>query len=215
MVPVRLDTSEPPTLDELAQAIAELGRTLHARGWLPATSGNLSARIDANTLAITSSGRDKGALVPADIIAVDLEGKLVTPGPLRPSAETLLHCQLYAHSPAIGAVLHTHSRAATLLSRARLFAGEVVLEDFELAKALAGVHTHQSTVRLPVVANHQDMQVLSRSIAPFLAAEPALHGYLIAGHGLYTWGNNVTEAFRHLEALEFMLECALWEGRAS
>jgi methylthioribulose-1-phosphate dehydratase len=214
LVSVRLDTSEPPTLDALARAIAELGRRAHARGWLPATSGNLSARIDANTLAITSSGRDKGALAAGDIIAVDLEGKLVAPGPLRPSAETLLHCQLYAHSAAIGAVLHTHSRAATLLSRARLGAGEVVLQDFELAKALAGVHTHQGRVRLPVVANHQDMQVLSRVVAPLLAAEPPLHGYLIAGHGLYTWGRDLTEAFRHLEALEFMLECALWEGRA-
>jgi methylthioribulose-1-phosphate dehydratase len=211
---VRLETSETPTLDELARAIAELGKAAYARGWLPATSGNLSARLDAATLAITSSGRDKGALSPADIIAVDFAGKLTTPGPLRPSAETLLHCQLYAHWPTVGAVLHTHSRAATLLSRARLAAGEVVLEGFELAKALPGIDTHESRVRLPVVANHQDMQVLSRSLAPHFAAPEPLHGYLIAGHGLYTWGKNLAQAFRHLEALEFMLECALWEGRA-
>src|SRR6185295_18670778 len=166
------------------------------------------------TLAITSSGRDKGALSPADIITVDLAGKLTTPGPLRPSAETLLHCQLYAQQPAVGAVLHTHSRAATLLSRARLAAGEVVLEGFELAKALPGIDTHESTLRLPVVANHQDIQVLSRSLASSFAAQQPLHGYLIAGHGLYTWGKNLAQAFRHLEALEFMLECALWEGRA-
>jgi methylthioribulose-1-phosphate dehydratase len=202
-----------PSLSELAPALVEIGRRAHARGWLPATSGNLSARIDATTLAITASGRDKGALEASDIIAVDLNGALVAQGPHRPSAETSLHCQLYRARAATGAVLHTHSRAATLLSRSHAARGELVLSDYELAKALSGVNTHDGALRLPVLGNSQDMAELSARVERVLAREP-LHGYLIAGHGLYTWGKDLGEAFRHLEALEFMLECALWEGKS-
>jgi methylthioribulose-1-phosphate dehydratase len=199
---------------ELSAELAALGRTCYARGWLPATSGNLSARIDAQSLAITASGRDKGALSASDILRVDMHGKALSSA-LQPSAETALHCQIYQRFPDVGAVLHTHSRAATVLSRAHLGRGALELSGYELAKALSAVSTHEVVLRVPVVENHQDMRVLGERVAPLLTGPAKLHGYLIAGHGLYTWGKNLPEAFRHLEALEFLLECALWEGRAS
>src|SRR5262245_35414665 len=58
-----------------ARALAELGRRLYAAGQLPATSGNLSLRLDAQSCAITASGTDKGRLEAGDMLAVDLRGQ--------------------------------------------------------------------------------------------------------------------------------------------
>src|SRR5579875_3344276 len=84
----------PVIAGDLAEALVAAGRRMDTRGWVPATSGNLSARLGDGAMAITRSGVHKGFLSPRDIIAVDFDGHSLTPGG-RPSAETLLHCQLY------------------------------------------------------------------------------------------------------------------------
>lgn len=196
---------------QAAAALVEIGREAYGHGWLPATSGNLSCRIDADSLAITVSGRHKGQLSVADIMRVDLEGRALDPQ--RPSAETLLHTQLYRHFPELGAVLHTHSVNATVLSR---MVGEALpLHDLELLKAFPGIDTHAIELTLPVFANDQDMVRLAARVARWLDTEPVLPGYLIAGHGLYSWGSSVEDAARHLEAFEFLFECELAMKRVS
>jgi methylthioribulose-1-phosphate dehydratase len=200
----------PPLPDDLAASLLALAARCHARGWALATSGNFSARLDASRFAITASGRDKGALDRGDLLVVDLDGRALGPG--RPSAETPLHAALYRRRPRVGAVAHTHSVAATVLSRAHLAAGQMVLSGWEMQKALAGVTSHEDCTRLPIFANDQDTQRLARLIDTALGDEEAVHGYLIAGHGLYAWGRDVEEAGRHVEGLEFLLECALRAG---
>lgn len=208
-----LDVSaEGTSFASIAAELIALSHWCCERGWTPATSGNFSARLDESTVAITASGRPKGELGLADIVVVDAHGRLARPAAGRPSAETLLHCQLYRRSSAIGAVAHTHSRAATVLSRSALRAGHVTLAGYELAKALSGVTTHEHTVVLPVFANTQDIAKLAEDVEAFMSTHPPVHGYLIAGHGLYTWGASVADARRHVEALEFLLDCALMEG---
>jgi methylthioribulose-1-phosphate dehydratase len=78
------------------------------------------------------------------------------------------------------------------------------ISDLEMLKGLAGVGTHQTEVKVPVLANDQDLARLSRAAAPHLGQAP--HGLLIAGHGLYAWGKDLGEAKRHLEVHEFLLE---------
>lgn len=191
---------------DLAGQLVRAGAFLFSRGWVPATSGNFSARLPDGDIAITVSGRHKGYLTPADIMRVDGEGRPVATD-LRPSAETLLHTQLYARFPEVGAVLHTHSRNATLLSRK--VKGQVVLEGYELLKALRGITTHETAVVVPVFANDQDIPRLAAKVDAWLDANPRAWGYLIAGHGLYTWGIDVQETLRHLEAFEFLFDCEL------
>jgi methylthioribulose-1-phosphate dehydratase len=190
---------------QAAAALVEIGHHAYRRGWLPATSGNLSCRLDDGTVAITVSGRHKGQLALADIMRVDLEGRALDAQ--RPSAETRLHTQLYRRFPETGTVLHTHSVNATVLSRA--VGNALQLADLELLKAFQGIDTHETRVSLPVFANDQDMQRLSDAVAGHLDGGPVLPGYLIAGHGLYSWGSTVEDATRHLEAFEFLFECEL------
>jgi methylthioribulose-1-phosphate dehydratase len=75
-----------------------------------------------------------------------------------------------------------------------------------MLKALSGVTSHEHRERLPVIANSQDMSRLVRAAEGVLAEHPRAHGFLVAGHGLYTWGGDVREAARHLDALEFLIE---------
>ncbi|WP_298216877.1 methylthioribulose 1-phosphate dehydratase [Acidocella sp.] len=188
---------------EVAAALAEAGRRMDQRGWVPGSAGNLSARLENGRIAITRSGIHKGRIVPAeDIIAVDAAGQALKAGH-RPSAETLLHCQLYRLFPPVAAVLHGHSVAATVLS----IAGPIVFSQYEILKAF-GFASHEHDIALPVYGNDQDIARLAALIEPELQADTPI-GYVIAGHGVYAWGSSVEHAFWRLEALEFLLECEL------
>jgi methylthioribulose-1-phosphate dehydratase len=199
------------TTTRIAQArvapLVAAGRLFHSRGWVPATAGNFSVRLDARSLAVTVSGRHKGELAARDFMRVDLQGRPLDRGK-RASAETLLHCQLYRHARDIGAVLHTHSPASTVLSRAH---DTIRLEGYELLKILGGIETHQAAVEVPVFENDQDIARLSRVVDAQMATGHAPHAYLIRGHGLYAWGGTVEEARHRVEALEFLFECELYE----
>jgi len=195
------------TREQLAQEIIDAGRFLYGRGWSPATSSNYSTRLSATTALLTVSGKHKGQLGQDDVLVTDLSGNSLEPGK-KPSAETLLHTQLYRCKPQVGAVLHTHSVNATVLSR--LTAGDrVVFENYELQKAFAGVVTHESKVIVPIFENDQDIARLAAKVQPWIDAHPDCPGYLIRGHGLYTWGARMSDALRQIEAFEFLFECEL------
>ncbi|WP_166359150.1 methylthioribulose 1-phosphate dehydratase [Pseudomonas akapageensis] len=195
------------TREQLAQEIIDAGRFLYGRGWSPATSSNYSSRLSASEALLTVSGKHKGQLGLDDVLATDLDGNSLEAGK-KPSAETLLHTQLYRWSPQIGAVLHTHSVNATVLSR--LTADDHLwFEDYELQKAFSGVTTHESRVCVPIFDNDQDIARLASKVQPWLEAHPDCVGYLIRGHGLYTWGARMCDVLRQVEAFEFLFECEL------
>lgn len=198
---------DPLRLRERAGEIIVNVRELSQAGWTPATSSNFSRRLDDRHAAITVSGRDKGRLTEADIMVVDFDGNAVG-SDHRPSAETLLHTQLYRRFEEIGCVLHTHSPVQTIASRLYAGQGHVRLEGYELLKAFHGNTTHEAAVDVPVFANTQDMRTLSAQVDALLDSQ-CMWGYLIDGHGLYAWGRDMPEARRHLEAFEFLLNCEL------
>ncbi|TXH72043.1 MAG: methylthioribulose 1-phosphate dehydratase [Lysobacteraceae bacterium] len=198
---------DPARLQALADDIVLNVRELAAAGWTPATSSNFSMRLDQRHAAITISGRDKGRLTREDIMVVDVDGRAVG-SDHRPSAETLLHTQLYRRFPELGCVLHTHSRNQTVASRLFGSAGRMRLEGYELLKAFSGHTTHETTLDLPVLPNSQDMPALAAQVEALLDAGP-MWGYLIDGHGLYAWGRDMAEARRHLDAFEFLIGCEL------
>lgn len=195
------------TREELAQEIIDAGRFLYGRGWSPATSSNYSTRLSATEALLTVSGKHKGQLGIDDVLATDLSGNSLEPGK-KPSAETLLHTQLYNWRADIGAVLHTHSVNATVLSRL-LQSPVITFEDYELQKAFSGISTHESKVRVPIFDNDQDIERLASKVQPWLDSHPDCVGYLIRGHGLYTWGPKMSDALRQIEAFEFLFECEL------
>ena len=198
----------PDSLAFTSESLCATARWCYTQGWVPATSGNFSVRHSGRIL-ITASGLDKGQLTPAGLLEIDLEGRVLS-GEGKPSAETGLHLVLYKARPAAGAILHVHSVWNTLLSGIHEAAGHVDISGYELLKGLSGVATHEHVEQIPILANSQNYTHLTRQLEAALAAYPAAHGVLLSRHGLYTWGESVAEARRHLEALEFLFEV---EGR--
>lgn len=191
--------------EQRASELINAGQQLYRMWMVPATSGNFSARLANDELAITVSGRHKGKLTQDDIMKVDVNGNSLDGR--RASAETLLHVYLYKRYPESRVVLHPHSVNATLLSR--LCHEWLVLQDYELLKAFPGIDSHECSVRVPVFDNDQNIGRLAQRVDDCLADMEVVHGYLIRGHGFYTWGNNIEDAMRHVEAFEFLFECEL------
>lgn len=193
------------TFEDRARELVEAGKILYEMGLVPATSGNFSARISADRFAITVSGKHKGYLAVADIMQVDAQG--LSQDGRRPSAETALHLQIYRRFQDVAVVLHHHSLYATLLSQ--ISPNEVVFTGYELLKAFPDIDTHQATLRLPVFDNTQNISELADEVDAYMDANSPVHGYLIRGHGLYTWGESKEAALRHVEAFEFLCNCEL------
>lgn len=199
-------TESSARFQNLAASLAEIGRGFYDRGWVFGTSGNFSAVVSERPLrlAITPTGLDKGALDPAQFLEIDEAARVVRGNGL-PSAETGLHLAI-VRTLGAGAVLHTHSLWSTLLSDAFSADGAVALEGFEMLKGLREVHTHEHREMLPILENSQDITQLAEKVQALLKRDPAVHGFLLRRHGLYTWGRELAEAKRHVEILEFLLE---------
>lgn len=199
----------PAPPEAAVEAIAAFGRLAAARGWVPATAGNFSLRLDAERAVMTRSGVDKGRLGASDLATLAIDA----PAPPGMSAEAPLHLARYRTDPAIGAIFHVHTVASTVLSRRDAAAGSVRSEGYEMHKALAGFGTHESLVEIPVFANDQDTIALAAQIEARLGRGARVPGFLLAGHGLYAWGATAADAQRHVEGFEFLLACHLEERR--
>jgi len=173
--------------ESAASTMAEVGREFHVRGWVLGTTGS-----------------DKGHLSVGQILELD-ETLTVFRGEGRPSAETALHVAIVLRRQA-GAVLHTHSVWSTVLSGWHASRGGVAIEGYEMLKGLEGIHTHKHREWLPIVENSQDMRELAQEISQTLEENPSAHGFLLRGHGLYTWGADLAETKRHVEIFEFLME---------
>ena len=185
-----------------ARLAAEAAR-FSALGWMRATSGNLSEvlRTDPLLLAVTASGRDKGELRPDDVAVVDALGDVVDlpgVGSVSPSAEAGLHAHV-AEATTARSVVHVHTLNA--VEAASRWPDGVVLRDVEMLKALDR-RAHDDVVRVPVIANSQDMPELAARFDEVYDGVPAL---LVAGHGSYVWGADTLQARWRTEALDWLL----------
>lgn len=198
----------PPSEEQLIDQLRETGAELYRRGWSLATSSNYSVVVgrDPLELLVTVSGKDKGRLGREDFVRVGALGTPLREGDSKSSAETMLHVVLAEELPGVGAILHTHSVWGTVLSG--LAGEELVIKGYEMLKAFEGVSTHETSVRVPVFDNTQDIPTLAEQVRGWLrsCATPPT-GFLIRRHGLYTWGDSVAAARRQIEAFEFLFEC--------
>jgi len=195
------------SFEEIATGLAAVAKGLHARGWLLGTSGNLSAVVQREPLqiAMSPSGVDKGELRPEQLLSIDEHARIVGGQGGKPSDESLLHLRIVKERGA-GAVLHTHSIWNTILSDLYAADGGIKIEGYEMLKGLQGVRTHQHAEWLPIVENSQDMPALAETIGAMLNEHKVAHGFLLRRHGLYSWGENLAQAKRHIEIIEFLLE---------
>lgn len=192
----------------LANELLESIQFFNQKGWSPATSTNYSARSEKrDEYIISRSGVDKSKFTLSDLILINPLGEVLPPfnkPGVKSSAETEIHTEIYKLFPDVNCVLHTHSVLGTVLSQKLLPEKQVVFDGFEILKGLEGNDTHDLHEALPIVPNSQVMTDILHNMKDRYSD---IHGFLIAGHGLYTWGKNIAAAKRHIETYEFLFEC--------
>ncbi len=190
------------------EQLKQVKTILADKGWFPATSGNLSIRLgepvksDAFSFAITSSGRDKSVHSPQDYLIVNEQGKPVEDTSLKPSAETLIHCEIYRLT-GCGAIFHVHTVFNNLVSELFWEAGHIPVQGVELIKAF-NIWEDDARIEVPILPNYSDIPKIAELVEGRL--NPAVPGIMLRKHGIYAWGANAFEAKRHLEAFEFLFE---------
>jgi len=199
--------SERSALPNPRRELADAGREFYRRGWVLGTSGNFSMLLARKPLRIcvTASGIEKGNLDETNFLELDDDAEILQ-GFGKPSAETLLHLTIYRFMPKARSILHTHSVWGTILSDHYFEQGAIEIEGYEMLKGLAGVKTHEHTEKVPIVENSQDYIALSHVIENVIRDTHGIHGIYLRRHGLYTWGESVAEARRHVEIFEFLFE---------
>jgi methylthioribulose-1-phosphate dehydratase len=200
------------SIQDQERAYAELRevKTLFAsRGWFPGTSGNLSIRVgdfshnrDRFAFAVTASGKDKTINTSEDFLLVNERGQAIENVPMKPSAETLIHCEIYRLT-GCGAIFHVHTTFNNIVSELFEERGAVPIQGVELIKAF-NIWEENASINIPIVPNYAEIPRIAELLESMLL--PRIPGLLIHKHGVCAWGANAFEAKKHLEAFEFLFE---------
>lgn len=198
--------------------LCKTAKRLDKRYAIPATSSNFSLRATENSFFITKSGLHKRNLNPSHFIRVDLSGKALHSQAPKPSDETLLHALIYKNFFNAHSVLHCHAPELELVTlkgteqlnkdNAQKHIGYFRIKGHELLKAI-GFKSHNEDFLLPVIQNEQNMSYLALEIEKyFFAQQPPIFpicAFILENHGIYCFGNSVTQAELRLEALLHLL----------
>ena len=171
------------------ETIVEIGRRLHARGWLAAADGNISLRLSTDNILITPSGVHKGYLVPDDICRITIDNRVLEG---KPSTERLMHLSVYKNAPKAVAVEHAHPPVATAWTGAHPGLTELPGDCLSEVILAAG--------RIPFVPYAQPgTQQMGDHLVPFL---PECRLMILSRHGALAWGESLSEAYNGIERLE-------------
>lgn len=176
------------TEDQLRHDLVEFGRMLHNQGYVAATDGNLSVRIDDERLMVTPTGFSKGMMQPEDMVIVDLEGRKLS-GCCNPSSEIVMHLTIYRMRPDVGAVVHAHPCTATAFASAGLALDEPLCSEIVITLGAVPLAPYATT----------GTTELSDSLKPFI---PGHNAILMANHGVVTYGQNLRQAYLRMESVE-------------
>ena len=185
--------------------LAQLIQTLNQRGWSPATSTNYSFLDEHQQCWVSRSGVNKAHFTEHDFMTIDRDG--IGTGAfhgIKPSDETKIHLWIYQNFADAKVILHSHSKFPVLISQYNEHFFSV--QGYELQKGFKGCQTHLDTLQIPIIDNDQDMEILCSGLTE-RKSDVQHHCFIIAGHGTYAWGENLFEAQRHLETLDYLCEC--------
>jgi len=181
--------------EELRREIVRIGKWLYRLGYMPATSGNLSVRLDEHRLLVTPTGVSKYLLRRADMVMVDLEGRQLG-GSRRATSELGMHLTFYRERDDVQAVIHSHPPVATAFACAGRALDELLCQ--EAAMTLGPVPlARYATTGTDEVAD---------SVRPFI---PAYDTILLANHGAVACGTTLFDAFLKMETLEHVAQIRL------
>jgi len=167
--------------------IVEIGRRMYDKGYVAASEGNISVRLDKNHVLTTPTGCSKGFLEASELTVVRLNGEIISGR--KPSTELPLHLFIYQNRCDVNSVVHAHPPYATGFATAgialdRCALAEIIVTLGSIPLARYGA---PSTDELP------------RSLEPHIAKSDA---FLLANHGVVTVGVDLKDAYFTMERVE-------------
>jgi len=178
----------------LRSEIVQVCHLLHARGYIAATDGNVSARLGEALLLTTPSGVPKGLITADDLVITDRNGQAPDGGAFpargpRPSSELRLHLEVYRQRLDVGAVVHAHPPISTALTVAGVSLAPCVLPEtlVNLGTIVTTAYATPSSVQGPVV------------IRDLIGSHDAL---VLDRHGAVTVGASALDAYARMEKVE-------------
>src|SRR5579864_548210 len=168
--------------------LARFGQMLHSQGFVAATEGNLSVRLDSHRVMITPTGFSKGMMHPEDMVIVDCEGRKLE-GETKPSSEIGMHLTIYRMRPDVGAVVHAHPCTATGFASAGIALDKPLCSEIVITLGAVPLAPYATTGTME----------LSDSLRPFI---PFHNAILMANHGVVTYGEDLCRAYMRMEAVE-------------
>jgi L-fuculose-phosphate aldolase len=172
----------------IIEGIIEVGRQLHAKGFVASNDGNISVKADDGNIWVTPTMVSKGNMTPDMMIKTDVYGNIIE-GSRKPSTEIAMHLCLYRENPEINAAVHAHPVTATSFSIAGIALDKPIYPEalFNLGRVPVAVYAQPGTNEVP------------ESVKPYCKTHKAV---LLANHGALTWGADLTQAWYRMEALE-------------
>ncbi len=181
--------------NEHRRDICVAGRWLRERGFIAATDGNVSVRLDAQRVLTSPTGLNKGMLGPDDLVIVDLEGHKLS-GTRSASSEIAMHLLIYRRRPDVNAVCHAHPPVATGYAAAGVPLDKALLGEMVLC-----------LVTIPLAPyGTPGTTELSEAMAPLVAFHDAI---LMANHGVVTCGPDLLTATHRMETTEHFARVSL------
>ncbi len=181
--------------EQVRAEIVEVGRRLHARGFIAANDGNISVRLDETRLLTTPTGVSKGFMTPDMLVMTDLQGVKLA-GDRSPSSELLMHLAVYELRPEIKAVVHAHPPTATGFAVAGIPLDRAVLA--EVVTTLGSIPIAEyGTPSTPELAD---------AVRQFIEAHD---GLLLANHGALTVAGELLAAYYKMETIEHFARISL------
>ncbi|MDP4161874.1 MAG: methylthioribulose 1-phosphate dehydratase [Bacillota bacterium] len=187
--------------------LADVKDELSERDWFMGTSGNLAIKVSDQPLQflVTASGKDKRKRTDEDFLLVDEFGHSVEETHLKPSAETLLHVEIYRRTKA-GCSLHVHTIDNNVISEVYGDRGEVSFQGQELIKAF-DKWEEDAVLKIPIIRNYAHIPTLAKAFSEHISSDSG--AVLIRNHGITVWGKTAFEAKKILEASEFLFKFQL------
>ncbi len=175
--------------------IVQFGRRLHEQGFVAATDGNLSVRLDEHRLLITPTCMSKRMMRTSDIVVVDMQGNLLS-GKLKVSSEVAMHLLIYRLRPDVRGIVHAHPPTATGFAASGFGLSRPLV--CEVVVALGSVPlARYGTPGTPE---------LSEALEPLIPDHDAI---LMANHGVVAYGPSLESAFMKMETAEHFAKIAL------
>lgn len=188
-------------LEALKEQVYEANMLLPKHGLITFTWGNVSAvDREKGVLVIKPSGVEYDMMKPEDMVVVDIETGKTVEGKLNPSSDTPTHAELYKAFGSIGAVVHTHSRWATIFAQS----GRGI-------PALGTTHGDYFYGEIPCtrkmtpaeIAGEYEKETGTVIIERFKGLNPAdIPAVLVHSHGPFTWGTSAKNAVHNAVVLE-------------